>query len=98
MDLSKENMDALLGFLKQTKDREATCDDCLAAMAEFAETHLAGKTIPESLKAIEDHLEICAGTVRWLAVFLLRIYLRSVSVRPAGATSVSAADEYGTGQ
>ena len=59
MDLSKENVDALLGFLKQTKDNEATCEDCLAAMAEFAETHLEGKSIPESLKAIEDHLEIC---------------------------------------
>ncbi len=59
MDLSKEKVDALLGFLKQTKDREATCEDCLTAMAEFAEKHLEGKSIPESLKAIEDHLEFC---------------------------------------
>ena len=32
---------------------------CLEAMAEFAENQLEGKTVPESLKTIKDHLELC---------------------------------------
>ena len=59
MKLSSERMDALLRMLALTKDEEASCDDCLEHMAEFAETMLAGKSIPDGLKSIDEHLELC---------------------------------------
>lgn len=59
MKLSNERMDALLNMLALTKDKEASCDDCLQHMAEFAETTLAGKSLPDGLKSIDEHLELC---------------------------------------
>jgi predicted anti-sigma-YlaC factor YlaD len=43
-----------------TKDDEINCEQCLSLVAEFAEQQLAGKSIPEGLKAVEHHLSICA--------------------------------------
>lgn len=59
MTLSKNQVAELLRMLKLTKDTEATCGDCQNTMAEFAETQLEGKTIPESLNMIKDHLQLC---------------------------------------
>ena len=60
MPISKQQIDSLLTMLAQTKDVEQDCDGCFKMMAEFAETSLAGKSIPESLKCIEEHLKICS--------------------------------------
>ena len=46
-------------MLALTKSEEATCDECFQHMAEFAETSLAGKSIPDGLTCIEEHLQIC---------------------------------------
>lgn len=59
MSISDEQIQALLEMLALTKEEEATCDDCMQHMAEFAETSLAGKTIPEGLKRIDEHLQFC---------------------------------------
>ena len=59
MTLSKSQLADLLRMLRLTKDQEATCGECHQAMAEFAEMKLEGRTTPERLKAIKDHLELC---------------------------------------
>ena len=59
MNMSKEKVHSLLNMLALTRDKEATCDECLQHMAEFAETTLTGKSIPAGLQCIEQHLQIC---------------------------------------
>ena len=59
MNLSENQIQALIEMLALTRDNEATCDDCLDSLAEFAETTLTGKSIPEGLKCIEEHLHLC---------------------------------------
>jgi len=59
MPLSKKQIDGLMRLVGLTKDGEINCEECLAAVAEFAELQLAGKSVPESLQAVEHHLSIC---------------------------------------
>ena len=59
MNISEEQVQAMLEMLALTKDVEASCDDCRQQLAEFAETTLAGKSIPEGLKCIDEHLQRC---------------------------------------
>ena len=58
MTLSRDQTETLLKTLALTKDEEVMCDSCMREIAEFAETQLKGKSIPDSLKVIEDHLEL----------------------------------------
>lgn len=60
MPLSKEEIDGLLRLIGLTEDTEINCEQCLALVAEFAEQQLAGKSIHEGLKAVEQHLSVCA--------------------------------------
>lgn len=60
MPLSKKEIDGLVQLIGLTKDHEINCEQCLSLIAEFAERELAGKPIPEGLKAVEHHLSICA--------------------------------------
>ena len=60
MIISNEQIQAILRMLALTKDVEASCDDCQRQLAEFAETTLAGKSIPEGLRYIDEHLQLCA--------------------------------------
>jgi len=60
MSLSKNELDDLVRLIGLTKDNELNCEQCLSLIAEFAEQVLAGKSIPEGLKAIEQHLSVCA--------------------------------------
>ena len=59
MDLTNTQVDSLLGLIVSTKDDSLDCDGCFTDVAEFAELNLAGKPLPEALKAIETHLESC---------------------------------------
>ena len=59
MTLSKKEIDGLMQLIGLTKDSEINCQQCLSLVAEFAERELAGKSIPEGLKAVEHHLSIC---------------------------------------
>ena len=59
MPLSKEELDGLMRLVGLTKDSEINCEQCLRLVAEFAEQAVAGKSIPEGLKAVEHHLAIC---------------------------------------
>ena len=60
MTISAKQLNALLEMLVLTKDEESTCGDCLKQMAEFAESTLAGKSIPDGLKSIDEHLKLCS--------------------------------------
>ena len=59
MSLSKQEIDELMRLVGLTKDHEINCEQCLSLVAEFAEQELAGKSIPQGLKAVEHHLSIC---------------------------------------
>lgn len=60
MKLSKKEIDGLMRLIGLTKDEEINCDQCLMQIAEFVEIELAGKSICDSLKAIQHHLTICS--------------------------------------
>lgn len=60
MPMSKRELQELMRLVGLTQDVEINCEQCLALVAEFAEQELAGKTLHESLKAVEHHLSICA--------------------------------------
>ena len=59
MNITDEQVRALLNMLVLTKDVETDCNHCLKHMAEFAETTLSGKSIPDGLRCIDEHLERC---------------------------------------
>jgi hypothetical protein len=54
----KEVRDLLEASLA-TRDVEIGCDDCLMQVASYCETELAGKEVPEALRLVREHLEIC---------------------------------------
>lgn len=60
MPLSETEIDGLLRLVGLTEESEINCEQCLAAVAEFAEQELAGKSICEALRAVEQHLTVCA--------------------------------------
>lgn len=59
MSLSDQEIESLLKSVSLTKTDEVTCDECLHQLAEFAEHHLKGKSVPQGLQAIAHHLSIC---------------------------------------
>lgn len=56
---SHEKMTELLKMLAATRPEEVTCDECFEQLAEFADHKLLGKSVPESLRLIEEHLALC---------------------------------------
>lgn len=60
MSLSKLEIAQLVKLIGQTEDYELNCEQCLALVAEFAESQLSGKSVPAGLQAVEQHLAICS--------------------------------------
>ena len=60
MPLSREEIYDLLRLVSLTEDVEINCEQCLALVAEFADQQLTGKSIHEGLKAVQQHLSVCA--------------------------------------
>ncbi len=60
MPLDKQQVKALLSSVADTREDEIDCDECLAGLAEFAETQLVGADVPTALQRIQAHLLICA--------------------------------------
>lgn len=60
MVLSRQEIDGLIHMIGLTKDDEINCEQCLSLVAEFAERELSNKPVTEALKAVEQHLSICA--------------------------------------
>ena len=59
MNISEEQFRNLISFVAKTTDDEISCQTCEDRIAQFAEVQLSGKEVPEALRAIEEHLEIC---------------------------------------
>lgn len=59
MALSDNEIDGLLRLIGLTRESEIDCDQCLSRVAELAEQALAGRSIPESLEAVQHHLTLC---------------------------------------
>jgi uncharacterized protein with PIN domain len=59
MALSRSRLERLLRWIAATRERELNCEECLERMAEFAESELVGRTLPEGLEAVEQHLTVC---------------------------------------
>ena len=59
MPLDKQQVKTLLSFVADTREDEITCDECLAGMAEFAETQLVGAEIRVAMKHIQAHIAFC---------------------------------------
>ncbi len=60
MPLTKDEIAHLLEVVGQTADQEIDCEECLLDLAEFAERELLGRSVPESLAAVAQHLAVCA--------------------------------------
>ena len=60
MPLSNKELEGLLRLVGLTGDNEINCEQCLKLVAEFAEHELVGKSIPDGLKAVEQHLSVCS--------------------------------------
>lgn len=59
MPLSPQEIDDLLRLVGLTRDEEANCEQCLALVAEFADLELAGRSVPEGLEVVRQHLSVC---------------------------------------
>ncbi len=59
MPLDKQQVKTLLSFAVDTREDEIPCDECLAGMAEFAETQLVGAEIPDAKEHIQAHIAFC---------------------------------------
>ncbi len=59
MPLNKQQIGMLLSAVADTRDDEITCDECLAGMAEFAESQLVGADISTAIRRIQAHIAFC---------------------------------------
>ncbi|MAT72786.1 MAG: hypothetical protein CMJ58_25175 [Planctomycetaceae bacterium] len=59
MPLSPTELAKLLELLAQTQNHELNCEQCLALVAEFAESQLAGQSVAANLQAVQQHLAVC---------------------------------------
>lgn len=59
MSLSSEQIKTLIGLVATAKDDPLDCDGCLEQIAEFAESHLAGRSLSAAQQSVRVHLESC---------------------------------------
>ena len=70
MPLDKQQVVLLLSVVADTREEEINCDECLAGMAEFAETQLVGVEILDAQRQIQAHLDLCPECAEEYAVLL----------------------------
>jgi hypothetical protein len=59
MSLSPEMIKKLIDLVATTQNDPLDCDGCLERIAEFAEAHLAGRSLSAALQSVRVHLESC---------------------------------------
>jgi hypothetical protein len=59
MNLSDDQIQALLRAVSCTRENELTCDECLMQMGSFAELTLKGRPAEEAHDLLRHHLQIC---------------------------------------
>jgi hypothetical protein len=59
MALKKEQVDLLLTMLRQTREVELTCPECLDELDRYTQSILDGQPLDEVLKSVQQHLDDC---------------------------------------
>ncbi len=59
MNLSDDQIRALLQVVSRTRDHELTCDECLGELGSFAELTLEGRPVEQAYDLVQQHLQIC---------------------------------------
>lgn len=59
MALTSEQIDRLLTQIKQTRDVEMTCPECLDELDKYTQRVLDGAPLDELLDRVREHLEAC---------------------------------------
>ena len=59
MPLQRDDAKRLIKAALKARSEEIGCDECLSLLHQFVELKLVGKKVPEALKLVEEHLEMC---------------------------------------
>ena len=59
MNLSDDQIRALLQAVSRTRDQELNCDECLGELGSFAELTLKGRPVEDAYDLVQQHLQIC---------------------------------------
>ena len=87
MKLTPTQLDDMVRLIGLTRPQEIDCDACAAELAEFAESKLAGRSLPEALQLVEHHLAICPDCREEYQA--LRVSIAALRPDVPGATAFS---------
>ncbi len=59
MSLTRKQISILMQLVAETSPDKLDCTDCLDHLAEFAETHLAGRPLCDALSEVQTHMQNC---------------------------------------
>jgi hypothetical protein len=59
MALNAEQVHRLLQMIRQTKDVELTCPECLDQLDKYIQSILDGMPVDGALERVREHLEAC---------------------------------------
>jgi len=73
MNLSDDQIRALLQAVIRTREQELNCDECLGELGGFAELTLTGRPVEEAYDLVHQHLQICGECREEFALLLKAI-------------------------
>ena len=59
MALNSEQVDRLLTMIRQTREVELTCPECLDELDKYTQSILDGMPLDEVLLRVQEHLDAC---------------------------------------
>ena len=59
MNLSDDQIRALLQAVSRTRGHELNCDECLGEVGAFAELTLKGRPAEDAFDLVQQHLQVC---------------------------------------
>jgi hypothetical protein len=59
MALNSEQVDRLLTMIRETREVELTCPECLDELDKYTQCILDGTSLDEVLLRVREHLEAC---------------------------------------
>ena len=59
MNITNDQIRALIYAVRCTREQELTCDECLAEVGGFAEAMLQGRQAAEAAGLTRQHLDVC---------------------------------------
>ncbi len=63
-------LNRIVGMAMSVLPHELGCDDCLEFFAAFADYHLNGTAIPESLRPVSEHLDRCPACLEEMRILV----------------------------